>query len=150
MKTASLLLIISVSLGCLCISCSRSGQVTIHHPDGSTTTGQALSNSSVDPKTEKNHLAAKYYTGKDWQVTKITVRPSSLSYAQKEVLVQVQDGNDLRDLVFSDKHVEFGKFSQLRAGNEVRFDFSTIDGDPELKGAGDREKAKFLRLSLVR
>jgi hypothetical protein len=129
---------------------SRSNQVTIHHPDGSTITGQALSDSSVDPKTEKDHLRAKYYTGKDWQVTKVTIRPSSLSYAQQEVLVQVQDGNDRRDLVFSDKHIEYGKFSQLRQGNEVRFDFSTIDGDPQLKDAGDRMKAKYLRLALVR
>lgn len=84
-------LLLAVGVGCR----DRSGQVVIHHPDGSTSTGQALSDNSVDSKTEKNQRRAKYYTGKDWQITKVTIRPSSLSYAQKEVLVQVKGGNDL-------------------------------------------------------
>lgn len=130
--------------------CRRSGQVVIHHPDGSTSTGQALSDNSIDPKTEKNHLRAKYYTGKDWKVTRAIIQFSSSRHANKEVFLQVEDGNDARALIFTDKHVEYGKFSQLRPGNEVRFDFSTIDGDPQLRIDGDFAKEKFLRLALVR
>lgn len=116
----------------------------------STTSGAALNDSSVDERTAKNHERAKYYTGKTWLVKKVTVRPSSLSHAENEVLVQVEDAaRDLRDLIFSDTHREYSKMAALRAGQEVEFDFSPIDGDPKLSDNG-RAKTKYIRLKSVR
>ena len=115
-----------------------------------TTSGVAPNDSVVDERTAKNHERAKYYTGKIWLVKKVTVRPSSLSHAKNEVLVQIEDAaRDLRDLIFSDTHREYAKMAALHAGQEVEFDFSPIDGDPKLSDNG-RAKVKYIRLKSVR
>lgn len=128
---------------------SRNNQVTVHAPDGSTVTGEALSDSSVDERTVQFQKRAKYYTGKIWQVKRVEKRIGIR--ADYEVAVTIADGNfDGTILVFQDTHRDYQKFRSLRPGDEITLEFSDIDGDPKTKSGGDILREKWLRLGTVR
>ena len=48
-------------------------------------------------------------------------------------------------LTFDDNHVDYAKIAALRAGQEVRFRYEPLDGDPKLTSGGDMPM-KYLRL----
>lgn len=154
MKTSTLIISISIVFSSvLYTSClSRNGSPNPSNTSGqNNTSGQANASGQNLSETDRLKRNAKRIAEREVKVTRVAIEKAHLSCANQAVRFRVTDGEHGDEMhLFRDSHRDFRKLANLQVGQEIKFEFSEIDGDPNCSLAGGEDYVKFLRLASVR